>query len=56
MIYTGYGFNAYIFRSFGWIYKLFYHKSKIVINKNIENYIIYLSLVVWIMDDGKWTD
>lgn len=54
-IYTGYEFNTYIFRSFDWIYKLFYDNGKKIINKNIENYITSLSLAVWIMDDGGWT-
>jgi LAGLIDADG DNA endonuclease family/Cytochrome C oxidase subunit II, transmembrane domain len=53
-IYTGYEFNTYTFRSLDWIYKLFYHKGKKVINKNIEKYITPLSLAIWIMDEGGW--
>lgn len=53
-IYTGYEFNTYTFRSFV-EYKLFYHKGKKIINKNIENYITSLLLAVWIMDYGGWT-
>jgi len=54
-VYTGYEFNTYIFRSFSWIYKLFYHKGKKRINKKLENYITSFSLAVWLMDDGGWT-
>jgi len=54
-VYIGYEFNTYTFRSFSWIYKLFYHKGKKRINKNLENYITSLSLAVWLMDDGGWT-
>ena len=55
-VYTGYEFNTFSFRSFGWIRKLFYPKGKKVIKKDIENYITPLSLAVWIMDDGGWTN
>jgi hypothetical protein len=55
MVHTGYEFNTYTFRSFNWIHKLFYHKGKKVISRNIENYITPLSLAIWIMDDGGWT-
>lgn len=54
-VYTGYEFNTYTFRSFSWIYKLFYHKGNKRISKELENYITSLSLAVWIMDDGGWT-
>jgi ubiquinol-cytochrome c reductase cytochrome b subunit len=54
LIYRGYEFNTYTFRSFDWIYKLFYHKGKKIINKEIEYYITPLSLAVWIMDNGGW--
>jgi len=53
-LYTGYEFNTYTFRSFDWINKLFYHKGKKVIKKEIKNYITPLSLAIWIMDDGGW--
>jgi ubiquinol-cytochrome c reductase cytochrome b subunit len=52
--YTGYEFNTYTFRSFNWIYKIFYYKGKKVLHSSIENYITPLSLAIWIMDDGSW--
>jgi len=48
----GYEFNTFTFRSFDWIYDMFYKKGKKIINSNIENYITPLALAVWIMDDG----
>lgn len=54
-LYYGYEFNTFTFRSFVWIYKLFYKKGKKYINKNIVNYITPLTLAIWIMDDGCWT-
>ena len=54
--YYGYEFNTYTFRSFNWIYDMFYKKGKKKINKKIENYLTPLALAVWIMDDGGWAN
>jgi heme/copper-type cytochrome/quinol oxidase subunit 2 len=48
----GYEFNTFIFRSFDWIYNMFYRKGKKRISSNIINYFTPLTLAVWIMDDG----
>lgn len=53
--YYGYEFNTYTFRSFNWIYKLFYKKGVKYISPSISNYITPFTLAVWIMDDGTWT-
>ena len=55
-IYQGYEFNTYTFRSFVWIYKLFYKKGKKVIPLDIANYMTPLTLAIWIMDDGGWAN
>ena len=50
--YHGFEFNTFTFRSFDWIYKLFYRKGKKRIDSKILNYLTPLALTVWIMDDG----
>jgi len=52
--YYGYEFNTFTFRSFNWIYEMFYNKGKKVISLKIEKYLTPLALAVWIMDDGGW--
>jgi len=54
--YYGYEFNTFTFRSFDWIYDMFYKKGKKIINPKIENYLTPLALAVWIMDDGGWAN
>uniref|UniRef100_UPI0022378448 LAGLIDADG endonuclease n=1 Tax=Ramaria rubella TaxID=113071 RepID=UPI0022378448 len=51
-IYSGYEFNTFTFRSFMWIYELFYKKGKKIVSLNIEKYITPLTLAIWISDDG----
>jgi hypothetical protein len=53
-IYLGFEFNSYTFRSFVWIYDLFYKKGKKVIPFIISNYITPLTLAIWISDDGTF--
>lgn len=55
-VYKGYEFNTFTFRSFNWIYQLFYKKGIKVISFQIENYLTPLALAVWIMDDGCWVN
>ena len=52
--YYGFEFNTFTFRSFVWIYKLFYKKGKKVVPINIENFITPLTLAIWISDDGTF--
>lgn len=54
--YYGYEFNTFTFRSFNWIYEMFYKKGKKVISSNIGQYITPLALAVMIMDDGGWAN
>lgn len=54
--YYGYEFNTYTFWSFDWIYKLFYWKGKKRIVDNISSYFTLLSLAIFIMDNGHWTN
>ena len=54
IIFNGYEFNTFTFRSFNWIHKLFYKKGKKTISSKLENYITPLALAIWIMDDGGW--
>lgn len=54
--YYGYEFNTYTFRSFNWIYRMFYHKGKKIIKPTLEKYLTPLALAVWIMDDGGWAN
>lgn len=51
--YFGYEFNTYTFRSFVWIYKLFYKKGKKILPLNIEEYLTPLTLAIWICEDGS---
>ena len=53
--YYGYEFNTYTFRSFDWIYKMFYKEGKKRIHSNINEFLTPLALAVWISDDGCWT-
>jgi LAGLIDADG DNA endonuclease family len=50
--YFGYDFNTYTFRSFVWIYKLFYKNGKKILPLNIEEYFTPLTLAIFICDDG----
>lgn len=52
--YFGYEFNTFTFRSFDWVYNMFYRKGRKIINPKIDNYLTPLALAVWIMDDGGW--
>ena len=52
--YYGFEFNTFTFRSFVWIYDLFYKKGKKIVSLNIENYITPLTLAIWISDDGTF--
>ena len=52
----GYEFNTFTFRSFDWIYDMFYKKGKKIISPKIENYLTPLALAIWIMDDGSWAN
>lgn len=54
--YHGYEFNTFTFRSFDWIYDMFYKKGRKIINPKIEKYLTPLALAVWIMDDGGWAN
>jgi len=54
--YYGYEFNTFTFRSFNWIYDIFYRKGKKIISPKLENYLTPLALAVWIMDDGGWAN
>ena len=56
-IYKGYEFNTYTFRSFNWIYDLFYKKGKKIVplfNQETEIYFTPLTLAILICDDGGW--
>jgi hypothetical protein len=53
-IYYGFEFNTFTFKSFIWIYDLFYKKGKKVIKLNIENYITPLTLAIWISEVGTF--
>lgn len=52
--YYGYEFNTFTFRSFVWIYQLFYRNGKKIVPLNIANYITPLTLAIWISDDGSF--
>lgn len=52
--YYGYEFNTFTFRSFNWIYKLFYKKGTKTLSVKLEQYLTPLALAIWIMDDGGW--
>lgn len=52
--YYGYEFNTYTFRSFDWIYNMFYNNGKKRIHTNLDNYMTPLALAIWISDDGCW--
>jgi LAGLIDADG DNA endonuclease family/Cytochrome C oxidase subunit II, transmembrane domain len=52
--YYRYEFNTFTFRSFMWIYELFYKNGKKIVSLNIENYITPLTLAIWISDDGSF--
>lgn len=54
--YFGYEFNTFTFRSFNWVYDLFYVKGKKIIKPELENYLTPLALAVWVMDDGGWAE
>lgn len=55
-VYTGFEFNTFTFRSFHWIYDLFYKKGTKRISPRIADYITPLALAVWIMDNGASFD
>lgn len=50
----GYEFNTFTFRSFNWLYDMFYRKGKKIIKPEIEIYLTPLALAIWIMDKGGW--
>lgn len=51
-----YEFNTFTFRSFNWIYDMFYKRGKKYINLNLESYLTPLALAVWIMSNGKYVN
>jgi len=53
-IYSMYEFYTYTFRSFVWIYKLFYNKGKKVVKLELQKYITPQALAVWIMSNGQF--
>jgi hypothetical protein len=44
--YIGYEFNTFTFRSFNWIYSMFYNKGRKVIPQNLYEYLTPLALAV----------
>ena len=52
--YYGYEFNTYAFRSFDWLYKMFYKKGKKRIHPNVSDFLTPLALAIWISNDGCW--
>ena len=52
--YYGYEFNTFTFRSFDWIYKMFYKNGKKRIHSNLGSFLTPLALAIWISDDGCW--
>jgi len=50
--YYGYEFNTYTFRSFDWIYKMFYKNGKKRIHSNLGNFLTPLALAIWISNEG----
>lgn len=56
IIYKGFEFNTFTFRSLNWLYDSFYYKGKKIL-PNINLLYIFLTplaLAVWIMDDGTF--
>lgn len=53
-IFSLYEFNTKTFRSFVWIYKLFYSKGKKIVKLELENYLTPMTLAVWFMSNGKF--
>jgi heme/copper-type cytochrome/quinol oxidase subunit 2 len=51
--YYGFEFNTLTFRSFNWIYKLFYDDGKKRISPLLMEYLTPLALAVWIMDNPR---
>jgi hypothetical protein len=47
-VYSGYEFNTYTFRSFDWIYKMFYKNGKKKIDFKVKSYLTPLALAIWI--------
>lgn len=52
--YYGYEFDTYTFRSFDWIYKMFYKNGKKRIHPNVSEFLTPLAITIWISDDGCW--
>lgn len=50
----GYEFNTFTFRSFNWIYDMFYRKGKKIIRPELKNYLTPLALAVWAMSSGNF--
>jgi LAGLIDADG DNA endonuclease family/Cytochrome C oxidase subunit II, transmembrane domain len=53
-IYPFYEFKTYRFRSFVWIYNLFYSKGKKVVKLELEKYLTPRVLAFWIISYGKF--
>lgn len=47
-------FRTFTFSSFNWIYEGFYVNKVKIIPVWIEQFIVPISLAIWIMDDGCW--
>lgn len=54
--YYGYEFNTYTFKSFDWLYKMFYRKGKKRIHVNLGKYLTPLALAIWISYEGYWVN
>nr|WUR10584.1 LAGLIDADG homing endonuclease [Elmerina hispida] len=52
-VYHGYEFNTYTFRSFVWLYELFYKKGKKIVPKNINDLLTPLALAIFVMCNGE---
>lgn len=49
----GYELNTYTFRSFGWIYKIFYKNNIKIIPVNISEFITPITLAIWLSENGS---
>lgn len=54
--YYGFEFNTYTFRSFNWIYEMFYKYGKKRVSLKLENSLTPLALAVWLMLSGKFVN
>lgn len=56
IVYYGFEFNTFTFKSFNWIHKMFYKNGIKQVPAKIAEYLTPLALAVWIMDDGCWVN